>query len=113
MTIRESPEAQKALHLDLAELGLRARRGHDLRRTFVTLAQVDGAKKEILEAITHGPRGDIVSVYTSFPWPVLCAEVAKLKIRLPEPKPPTPPTDPTRYSAVTGEESSRKRWTNR
>ena len=25
---------------------------------------------------------DIVSVYTTFPWPALCAEVAKLKIRL-------------------------------
>ena len=37
-----------------------------LRRTFITLAQVDGARKDILEAISHGPRGDIVSVYTTF-----------------------------------------------
>ncbi len=64
MTTRESPDAQKAPRHDLALLELRPRRGHDLRRTFITLAQVDGARKDILEAISHGPRGDIVSVYT-------------------------------------------------
>jgi hypothetical protein len=63
-------------------LGLRKRRGHDLRRTFITLAQVDGARRDLLETVTHGPRGDIVSIYTTFPWPALCDEVAKLKIGL-------------------------------
>jgi hypothetical protein len=29
------------------------------------------------------PRGDIISVYTIFSWPALCAEIAKLKIELP------------------------------
>jgi len=57
--------------------------GHDLRRTFVTLAQVDGARRDLLETITHGPRGDIINVYSSFPWPALGAEVAKLKIGVP------------------------------
>lgn len=33
-----------------------------------------------METISHGPRGDIINVYSSFPWPALCAEVAKLKI---------------------------------
>ena len=28
-------------------------------------------------------RRDIVSVYTTFAWPALCAEIAKLKIELP------------------------------
>ena len=46
------------------------------------LAQVDGARRDLLETISHGPRGDIVSVYTTFPWPALCAEIAKLKIEL-------------------------------
>jgi hypothetical protein len=46
MTMRESPEAQRALHDDRAVLELRPRRGHDLRRTFITLAQVDGAQKD-------------------------------------------------------------------
>jgi integrase len=111
MTTRESPDAQKALHDDLALLELRPRRGHDLRRTFITLAQVDGARKDILEAISHGPRGDIVSVYTTFPWPVLCAEVAKLKIEPAVVRIPRGLADKTRYTAVTGEQSSRNRWT--
>ena len=111
MTMRESPDAQKALHDDLALLELRPRRGHDLRRTFITLAQVDGARKDILEAISHGPRGDIVSVYTTFPWPVLCAEVAKLKIEPAGVRMPRGLTDKARYTAVTGEQSSRNRWT--
>lgn len=89
MTKRQPNEAQEGLLHDLATLGLRVsagasrrRRGHDLRRTLITLAQVDGAQKDVLEAITHGPRGDIVSVYTSWPWPVLCRELSKLKIRV-------------------------------
>ncbi len=30
--------------------------------------------------MTHGPDGDIVSLYTTLPWATLCEEVAKLKI---------------------------------
>jgi hypothetical protein len=52
---------------DLEALGMRHRRGHDLRRTFITLAQVDGARREVLKVMTHGPSADdIVSLYTSF-----------------------------------------------
>jgi integrase len=82
MTMRTAQETPKQLRADLDILKLRRRRGHDLRRTFITLAQVDGARRDLLEAVTHGPRGDIVSMYTSFPWPALCEEVAKLKIGL-------------------------------
>ena len=45
---------------------------------------MDGARRDLLESITHGPRGDIVSIYTTFPWPALCDEVAKLKINMRE-----------------------------
>ncbi len=81
MTTRQRSEAQEALLLDLTNLGLRPRRGHDLRRTFITLAQADGAARNVLEAMTHGPRGDIVDLYTSFPWPVMCREMAKFQPR--------------------------------
>jgi hypothetical protein len=83
-TVRDPVETIRQLHGDLDTLELRRRRGHDLRRTFITLAQVDGARRDLLEAVTHGPRGDIVSIYTAFPWPALCAEVEKLKIELRE-----------------------------
>lgn len=52
---------------------------------FRTTADEDGARRDLLESVTHGPRGDIVSVYTTFPWPGLCAEIEKLKIELREP----------------------------
>jgi integrase len=84
MTARSNHEAPKQLTADLELLGLRNRRGHDLRRTFITLAQVDGARRDLLQAITHGPRGDIVSAYTTFPWPALCAEVKELLLELRE-----------------------------
>gem|GEM_PF-2660028 len=80
----EAHDADDFFKDDLAALGLRHRRGHDLRRTFITLAQVDGARSDILKVITHGPAADdIVSLYTSFPWPTLCAEVAKLAVEAP------------------------------
>lgn len=67
---------------DLARLGLRRRRQHDLRRTFISLARTDGARKDVLERVTHGSRGDIVDLYTELPWSLLCEEVAKLKVSL-------------------------------
>ncbi len=67
---------------DLERLGLRRRRQHDLRRTFISLARTDGARKDVLERCTHGSRGDIVDLYTELPWALLCEEVAKLKVSL-------------------------------
>jgi hypothetical protein len=64
---------------------MRLRRGHDLRRTFITLAQEDGARRDVLQVITHAPdAADVMSLYTTYPWSTLCAEVAKLQIALPE-----------------------------
>ncbi len=80
---RRAPDTLKKLKKDLATLKLRARRGHDLRRTFITLAQVDGARRDVLKPLTHPGEVDIVGLYTSFPWPTVCAEVAKLRVFLP------------------------------
>jgi integrase len=78
-------QVNKLFHADLDALGIRRRRGHDLRRTFITLAREDGARRDVLEVITHAPNAsDMMSLYTSFSWPTLCAEVAKLQISLPE-----------------------------
>ena len=70
----------RRFHDDLRALGLRLRRIHDARRTFISLAQADGARRDILRWITHGPEGDIVSDYTTLPFETLCEEVMKLKI---------------------------------
>ena len=78
--LRSRHHSRNKLLDDLKRLGLRHRRGHDLRRTFITLARVDGARKDLLEIITHSQRGNIIDIYTSMPWASLCEEVAKLKI---------------------------------
>lgn len=76
---------------DLEAIGLRTkastrnRRGHDLRRTLITLSRADGAIDSLLRWVTHGPKpGEILDVYSSPPWAALCAEVAKLRITLRE-----------------------------
>ncbi len=109
MTERPSPDAQYALLLDLAMLGVRPRRGHDLRRTFITLAQVDGARRDLLETITHGPRWNIMNVYTTFPWPALCDEVRKLKIELREGQ----VLDGDFRGFATGLATAQRNWRNR
>jgi hypothetical protein len=73
MTERTAQETPKQLHEDLDTLGLRRRRGHDRRRTFITLAQVGGARRDLFETVTHGPHGDIVSICTTSPWPASAA----------------------------------------
>lgn len=83
MTERAPAESQAQFLADLKRLELRHRRGHDFRRTFISLAQVDGARRDLLKVVTHGPsRNDMMSAYSTFPWPSLCAEVAKLRIQL-------------------------------
>lgn len=72
--------ALKQFKEDLAALGLRERRIHDLRRTFISLALADGADGQLLRWVTHDPPRDQFSQYVSPPWPALCREVAKLRI---------------------------------
>ncbi|HET9622873.1 MAG TPA: N-terminal phage integrase SAM-like domain-containing protein [Kofleriaceae bacterium] len=77
----DADPAQKLFLKDLAALGMRPRRGHDLRRTFITLAQQDGANRDVIKVITHAPDAqDVMDLYTSFPFEVLCEEVMKLKL---------------------------------
>lgn len=64
----------------LKALGWRPRRVHDLRRTFLSLAQEDGAEPHILKRGTHAPPKDVISLYTSIEWARLCREVAKLTL---------------------------------
>lgn len=65
--MRSRHHTRNKLLEDLERLNLRSRRGHDLRRTFITLARADGARADLLEMITHAPRGDIINIYTSMP----------------------------------------------
>ncbi len=66
---------------DFAALQLRHRRFHDARRTFISLAQVDGALPHVLKLITHGAPSEVMDLYTTLPWTTLCAAVATLKLK--------------------------------
>jgi len=65
---------------------MRQRRHYDARRTFISLAQADGARKDVLRWITHGPTGDIFDLYTSLPWATLCEAVSCMRIDVREGK---------------------------
>lgn len=108
-TPRDATLAQRQLVEDLATIGLRTRRGHDLRRTFITLARVDGADKDLLRHVTHGVRpgaeSDMMDLYTSLPWEVLCAQVRKLRIAVPRESLPVLAAPLAARSA-----NARKRW---
>jgi hypothetical protein len=69
-------------HEDLERVGLRPRRLHDLRRTFISLCREDGANKELLRWVTHGVSADVMDTYTTPTWEALCSQVAVLKLDL-------------------------------
>lgn len=81
-TMRSKNESYKRLRKDLAALGLRPRRGHDLRRTMISLARMDGARADLLQVCTHNPKkgAGTIDLYTTYEWSSLCAEVGKLRI---------------------------------
>ena len=93
-TVRAASESQRQLKADLEIVGLRVRagvrqfrRGHDFRRTFISLARADGAHDGPLRWVTHGPSASsMADLYSTFPWSALCAEVSKLRIDLREGK---------------------------
>jgi integrase len=67
-----------ARHLEA--LGMRHRRVHDLRRTFLSLAEADGADTSILYWGTHGRPGDILGAYRDADWRRLCEELQRLHV---------------------------------
>lgn len=80
-TMRTKCHSYKRLRTDLKTLGLRHRRGHDLRRTMISLTMEDGARKDLLKLVTHGPpQREGIDAYVTIGWGALCAEVAKLKV---------------------------------
>jgi integrase len=83
--VRDEHYSWKRLKKDLAALGLRRRRQHDLRRTGITLARDGGAERDILRLCTHQPSNDVMESYTTFSWAKLCAQVDCLKIKRPRP----------------------------
>lgn len=79
--MRTKGHTLRRLHRALAALGLRERRVHDLRRTWISLCLSDGADRETLRWASHGRPGDVMGAYTEIEWSRLCAEVGRLRVR--------------------------------
>lgn len=82
---RDKDYVRKRLLKDLETLGFRARRTHDLRRSFISHAQQDGGQPHVLERLTHPSvkKATAFAGYTEFSWVDYCTEVAKLQIDVP------------------------------
>lgn len=83
---RDKNYVRKQLIKDLEVLDLRHRRSHDLRRSFITHAQQDGAAPQILMRLTHPStkKATAFAGYTEFAWEDYCREVVKLHVDVPE-----------------------------
>jgi integrase len=83
---RSANHMLKKFHQDVERLGIRTRRQHDLRRTFISLCLGDGGRSDILRWVTHSrPKTATIDDYTALVWNPLCEEVAKLRITLRRP----------------------------
>jgi hypothetical protein len=82
-----SRASRRARFRDLVTLGFRHRRFHDLRATFITLAEDAGAAPQVIESITHTKRsyGSAYRGYSRIQWETKGREVAKLAITRPQP----------------------------
>lgn len=56
---------------------------HATRNTFISLARRGGARKDVVERVTHNASGDIVDAYTTWDWIPLCEAVASLTVDVP------------------------------
>jgi integrase len=53
---------------------------HSTRHSFITHVRRGGARKDVVERITHNASGDIVDAYTTWDWEPLCEAMQCLKV---------------------------------
>ena len=66
---------------DCVKLGTSGESFHGLRHSFITHCRRGGARKDVLERVTHNAAGDVLDAYTHWDWAPLCEAV--LCFRLP------------------------------
>jgi integrase len=64
----------------LAKAGVTNLTLHSTRHTFLTLCRRGGARKEVIEKVTHNASGDTVDHYTHWDWAPLCEAVLCLQL---------------------------------
>lgn len=79
--MRSSHDTESRRLRDLAALGLRRRTTHDLRATFITLAEDAGVPPHVVRQLTHPGRSrDAYQGYSRPAWETLCRELGRLVI---------------------------------
>lgn len=85
---RSQNQAIKALYRDLDRIGIprqvgsakKGRACHAFRHAFISLARSDGARRDVLERVTHNAKGDVLDGYTDWEWTAMCEAVSCLRI---------------------------------
>jgi len=73
--------ARKDHLIDLKVLGLRHRRMHDTRRTFISMLRNARVDRSLVEKMTHAPRKSMIDIYTTWEWEAVCEAVLMIKLR--------------------------------
>ena len=73
--------AYRAWRLACDNSGVPNRTLHSSRHTFITMCRRGGARKDVLEKVTHNAQGDVVDAYTHWDWTPLCEAVLCLQMR--------------------------------
>lgn len=83
---RDGKNVHTQLGQDAERLGIRRRRVHGARHTFISLLIDDGARADLVAKITHTKvERSAFDAYRNEAWSTLCAEVAKLRVeRVPD-----------------------------
>lgn len=81
---RSRRQALAAHERDAKRLGIEHKGTHAFRRHFSTFTVKDGAREEVIERITHNPKGTIIRTYIDDQhlWGQLCEAVLCLKVDL-------------------------------
>ena len=80
MAARTQSQATKAHKRDAELIGVPNKGSHALRRFMISAARSSGARRDVLEQITHNAHGAIIDVYRSWEWPALCEVVSCLRV---------------------------------
>lgn len=82
---RHGSDDQHEFVRDCERVGIRPRRGHDLRRTFVSECRSHGANVSVLRTVTHGVSASdaVMDMYTTFTYAEQCAAVSCLEVSPP------------------------------
>lgn len=75
---RDASNSLKRFKIDLRVLGLRYRRQHDARRTWLSMVLAAGASETHAKWVAHGPPPTVLADYTTLPWATLCRVVEGL-----------------------------------